>query len=250
MSRVPQFWVVLPAAGSARRMGGDVPKQYLPIGGRAVIELALQPFLQLHECRGIAVVLAKEDRRWADLPVAKEPRVRTTNGGAERADSVRAGLDALQGAEDSDWVLVHDAARPCLSQDDLLTLLTTLRDDEVGGLLAAPVVDTLKRASADERVANTIDRTALWRALTPQMFRFGVLRRALHSAAGATDDSQAVEAIGYAPKLVRGSSENIKVTIADDLLRAERILMSRTNTQMAPNTATANSPSLRKGGGV
>ena len=230
MSRVPQFWVIVPAAGSARRMGGEVPKQYLQIQGRTVIELALQPFLNLSECHGIVVVLAKDDRRWSELPIAKDARIRTAVGGTERADSVRAGLDALQGAGDLDWVLVHDAARPCLSDADLVTLLAALRDDEVGGLLAAPVVDTLKRSSADGRVADTVNRTGLWHALTPQMFRVGLLRRALQDAGQTTDDSQAVEALGYAPKIVRGNSENIKITIADDLARAERILISRTKT--------------------
>ncbi len=223
---VPEFWVVVPAAGRARRMGVEVPKQYLLIAGATVIEHALRPFLAREECRGVVVALAADDARFAQLDIAREPRVRTVVGGAERADSVRAALRALDVPDDA-WILVHDAARPCLSSDDLQALLQTLRDDEVGGLLAAPVVDTLKRGGADARVSQTVDRTDLWHALTPQMFRSNVLARALATGETTTDDAQAVEALGFKPKLVRGSTENMKITMRDDLLRAERILMSR-----------------------
>jgi 2-C-methyl-D-erythritol 4-phosphate cytidylyltransferase len=226
MSNLPNFWVVIPAAGSARRMASDIPKQYLQIAGRAVIEHAMAPFLAMRECRGIVVALAVEDVRFRSLAVAADPRVRTAAGGAERVDSVRAALESIE-ADEREWVLVHDAARPCLSAQDLNALLSTLRDDDVGGLLAAPVVDTLKRAGSDERVTATVDRSSLWHALTPQMFRYGVLRRALASAGAITDDSQAVEALGLAPKLVRGSAENLKITVPDDLARAERILLTR-----------------------
>jgi len=207
-------------------MGMSVPKQYLPVCGRAVIEHALQPFLARSECRGIVVAIASDDRHWRELNVAKEARVRTVIGGPERIDSVRAGVQALP-AQAGDWVLVHDAARPCLSDSDLATLLETLCDDDVGGLLAAPVVDTLKREDANGRVQSTVDRVGLWRALTPQMFRYDVLLRALQSAQVGTDESQAVETLGLRPRLVRGSTENIKITIAEDLARAERILRSR-----------------------
>jgi 2-C-methyl-D-erythritol 4-phosphate cytidylyltransferase len=226
MSKLPNFWVVIPAAGSARRMAADIPKQYLRIAGRTVIEHALAPFLSMSECRGVVVALAAEDVRFQSLDIAREPRVRTVVGGAERVDSVRAALTAIA-ADDREWVLVHDAARPCLTAADLEILLRTLHDDEVGGLLAAPVVDTLKRADEQERVAATVDRAALWHALTPQMFRYGVLQRALAGAGAITDDSQAVEALGLAPKLVRGSAENLKITVPDDLARAERILLAR-----------------------
>jgi 2-C-methyl-D-erythritol 4-phosphate cytidylyltransferase len=139
MPAIPQFWVVVPAAGGGRRMGMSVPKQYLSLCGRSVIERALEPFLARSECRGIVVAIADDDRYWRELVVAKEPRVRTVGGGAERIDSVRAGVQALPARPD-DWVLVHDAARPCLSGEDLVKLLETLREDDVGGLLAAPVV--------------------------------------------------------------------------------------------------------------
>jgi len=210
-------------------MGMGVPKQYLSLCGRAVIEHALQPFLARSECRGVVVAIASDDPHWSGLGIAKDSRVRTVTGGAERIDSVRSGVQALP-AQPTDWVLVHDAARPCLRDEDLVRLLETLRNDEVGGLLAAPVVDTLKRADANERVAATVDRAALWHALTPQMFRHEILLRALQSAVTGTDESQAVEALGLKPKLVRGSAENIKITVAEDLARAERILRSRSKT--------------------
>jgi 2-C-methyl-D-erythritol 4-phosphate cytidylyltransferase len=227
MSIIPQFWVVIPAAGSARRMAAQMPKQYLQIAGRTVIEHALQPFVSRPECRGVVVALAADDRHWNELPIARDARIRTVVGGGERADSVRAGLAALRGIEASAWVLVHDAARPCLSDGDLAALLQTLGDDEVGGLLAAPVVDTLKRADPQGRVIATVDRAELWHALTPQMFRYDVLMRSLATGAVCTDESQAVEALGLTPKLVRGNAENLKVTVPDDLARAERILKSR-----------------------
>jgi 2-C-methyl-D-erythritol 4-phosphate cytidylyltransferase len=154
------------------------------------------------------------------------------HGGQERADSVLAGIDALQDeCTASDWVLVHDAARPCLDAVDLQRLLDTLRDEPVGGLLAVPVVDTLKRAEDSHRVSATVARENLWRALTPQMFRYGVLARALRAATqrgvAITDESQAVEMLGLQPRLVAGSSDNIKITVPEDLARAERFLALR-----------------------
>jgi 2-C-methyl-D-erythritol 4-phosphate cytidylyltransferase len=230
MSRAPNFWVVVPAAGSARRMGaGSVPKQYLTLVGKFVIDHAVRPFISRPECQGIVVALALDDQRWRGLEFASDARTKVVHGGAERADSVRAGLEVLRGfAESRDWILVHDAARPCLSDADLDALLTTLADDEVGGLLAAPVVDTLKRANSDSRVSATVDRTALWHALTPQMFRYDTLVRALaECTVASTDEAQAIEALGLKPKLVRGSADNLKITVPEDLARAEQILKAR-----------------------
>lgn len=227
-----RFWVVVPAAGSARRMGATVPKQYLPLAGRTVIEWSLAPFLAHARTAAVVVVLAEQDLRWLQTSAAGEARVVTTSGGAERMDSVLAGLRSLQDrAAADDWVLVHDAARPCLSATDLDRMLNEVGDDAVGGLLAAPVVDTLKRADDSGRVSQTVPREHLWRALTPQMFRYAVLRRALESAqargAAVTDEAQAVEALGLQPKLVAGDADNIKITLPEDLPRAERILKSR-----------------------
>lgn len=227
-----RFWVIVPAAGSARRMGAAVPKQYLPLSGRTVIEWSLAPFLAQERAAGIVVVLAEQDQRWPQTAVARHAKIVTTTGGAERMDSVLAGLRILHDrAMPNDWVLVHDAARPCLPAVDVESLLNELRDDEVGGLLAAPVVDTLKRADNQGRVAQTVTRENLWRALTPQMFRRDILQRALESARErgltVTDEAQAVEALGLQPKLVAGDADNIKITLPEDLLRAERILRSR-----------------------
>ena len=226
------FWVIVPATGSARRMGGAVPKQYLPLAGRSVIEWSLAPFLAHERSAGIVVVLAEQDERWARMELARHAKIVTTRGGAERMDSVLAGLGILHDkAAPEDWVLVHDAARPCLPAADLERLVQELRDDAVGGLLAAPLVDTLKRANDAGRVAQTVARERLWRALTPQMFRRDILQRALDDArrrgVAVTDEAQAVEALGLQPKLVAGDADNIKITLPEDLLRAERILRSR-----------------------
>jgi len=227
-----KFWVIVPAAGSARRMGGAVPKQYLPLAGRTVLHWSLAPFLAHEHVAGIVVVLAAQDEHWRRTDLAREAKIMTTTGGAERMDSVLAGLEALHAeAAPEDWVLVHDAARPCLTASDLERLLDELHDDAVGGLLAAPVVDTLKRADESGRVACTVEREKLWRALTPQMFRRDILQRALQGARrdgiSATDEAQAVEALGLQPKLVAGDADNIKITLPEDLPRAERILKAR-----------------------
>lgn len=211
---------------------GVLPKQYLQLAGRSVIEWSLAPLLAREDCAGVVVVLASGDQHWAKLAVAGHPLVRTVVGGNERADSVRAGLFALQGQTSADdWVLVHDAARPCLHADELASLLDRVRSDEVGGLLASPLVDTLKRAGDVNRVSETVSRAGLWRAMTPQMFRFGLLTRALTEAAQrgvvVTDESQAVELFGLHPMLVEGREDNIKITIAYDLQRAGRILAMR-----------------------
>jgi 2-C-methyl-D-erythritol 4-phosphate cytidylyltransferase len=212
------------------------PKQYLELAGRTVIEWALAPFLADAHCEQIVVVLAAEDRRWRELPIAAHPKILIASGGAERIDSVRAGLSAIaSGTQPGDWILVHDAARPCLSWQDLQRLITEVWDDEVGGLLAAPVVDTLKRADDDARSIETVSRAALWRALTPQMFRFGLLNRALTTAANegrpVTDEAQAIEAQGLKPRLVAGDPDNLKITVPGDLRRAERVLGDSTRPQ-------------------
>lgn len=225
-----RFWAVIPAAGSSRRMGAAaVPKQYLQLRGRSVLEWSAAPLLARSDCMGVVVALAADDRHWHTLELSRSPRVATTLGGSERCSSVQQGLQALRGnVRDEDWILVHDAARPCLSGRDLEQLIGAVQDDEVGGLLAAPMSDTLKRADAAGRVAATVDRTGLWRALTPQMFRYGLLDRALSAAVArgvvVTDEAQAVELAGAQPRLVAGSADNIKITVPEDLRRAEQLL--------------------------
>lgn len=208
-------------------MGRDTPKQYLECRGRRLIEWALAPLLDHPRIAGGVVALAAGDRRWPALPAALRGRVATTIGGRERADSVLAGLAALDAAAADDWVLVHDAARPCLPRADLDRLIAECEGDPVGGLLALPVADTLKRA-AGGRVEATVARERLWRALTPQMFRRGLLERALREAgaAGAVpgDEASAVERLGGRPRLVEGSALNLKVTRPSDLALARACL--------------------------
>lgn len=217
-----RLWAVLPAAGVGRRMGSTVPKQYLELAGRAVIEHTLELFVSHARIAGVVVALGVEDGYWDSTAYAAHPRVRRAPGGAERCHSVLNALAALDGEADADdWVLVHDAARPCLRVDDLERLIDGLLDDTVGGLLGIPVRDTMKRAGAGERIDTTVDRSSLWHAYTPQMFRLGLLRRALHEALEAgdlvTDDASAIERLGLAPRLIEGHADNIKITRAEDL---------------------------------
>ncbi len=227
-------WAVLPAAGIGSRMGGSCAKQYMEIAGATVLEHSLRALLACTRIRQVVVVLHPEDTRAATLDVLRGPRVLTTVGGARRSDSVLAGLDRLaEVAVENDWVLVHDAARPCLGIDALENLITQVLATDIGGVLAQPVVDTLKRASADGRVQATVDRRDLWRAQTPQMFRLGRLRAALAAAArgGAeiTDEAAAMEAAGHPVQLVAGDASNLKVTVPDDLALAQWYLERRAN---------------------
>jgi len=221
------YWVVIPAAGAGRRMGGaeGLPKQYRPIAGRAVLEHAIAPFIEDPDCHGIVVALALDDAHFATLPCASHPRVHTTVGGAERRDSVLAGLTyvAARDAEDC-WVFVHDAARPCLSRADLAALRAALTHAPDGALLAVRVADTVKRADAEGRVAATISRDGLWRAQTPQAFRRRRLQQALEACPDATDESSAMEALGARPVLVPGSPDNLKITEPADFVTAVRTL--------------------------
>jgi 2-C-methyl-D-erythritol 4-phosphate cytidylyltransferase len=223
------YWLVMPAAGSGQRFGRELPKQYMPLAGRTVIECALAPFLADPRCQGICVALAAADERFNALPFAAETRVSTVLGGEQRADSVLAALEWLT-AGDDEWVLVHDAARPCITRADIDALLDAAGSDAVGALLAVPLADTLKREGAG-RALETPSRESLWRALTPQMFRLGALRKALRSARAAdqspTDEAQALEWMGQQPRLVAGSALNLKVTTAADLALAAAILSSR-----------------------
>jgi 2-C-methyl-D-erythritol 4-phosphate cytidylyltransferase/2-C-methyl-D-erythritol 2,4-cyclodiphosphate synthase len=227
------YWLIMPAAGSGRRFGTQLPKQYAALLGRTVIEWALRPFIEDTRCVGIVVALAPADPWWAQVADRLPAQVATVTGGNQRSESVLNGLRALAArADEADWVLVHDAARPCLAPADLTKLLRDLRDEETGGLLATPGADTLKYSPTLGKTAaeRTVDRAGLWRALTPQMFRFGALRRALEAARDAgrfpTDESQALEWLGARPALVEGSAANIKVTTAQDLVVAAAILNS------------------------
>ena len=219
-----RIWFVIPAAGASSRFGGSIPKPYLRIAGRSILEHALRAMLRFPGLAGGVVVTAPGDRRWPRLPASIRRRVTTATGGQVRARSVLNGLTALAAAAPSDWVLVHDAARPCLPQADLAALVAACRRDDVGGLLALPVVETLKQADAGGRCSESMSRDGLWRAQTPQMFRHGVLIQALSSALDAglepTDEAAAVETLGFRPLLVEGSALNVKVTRPADLALA------------------------------
>ena len=226
-----KYWLVMPAAGSGRRFGHPLPKQYAPLCGRTVIEWALAPFLADARCAGVVVAVAAADAHWERV-AGRLPGIDVVLGGAARSDSVRSALLALAArARAADWVLVHDAARPCLTAADRDRLLHELAEHALGGLLATPAADTLKRASADRNVATTLDRTDLWRALTPQMFRYGPLCAALDAAKALCrtpgDEAQAFEWLGEHPALIEGSAANLKVTNLSDLALAEALLAAR-----------------------
>ena len=227
----PRFWAVVPAAGIGTRMGGEVPKQYLSLLGRPIIAHTLARLCNHPRISGVMVALAADDRWWPEIRTqfARPPLV--TAGGDERCDSVLNSLDALtKHASIEDWVLVHDAVRPCLRNEDIDRLMDQLWSDEIGGLLAMPVKDTMKRADGDGRISETVSRESLWHAQTPQMVRLGALRDAIRRCVDAgrkvTDEAQAMELTGARPRLVQGHADNIKITQPEDLKLAEIFLTS------------------------
>ena len=224
MTDSAKFWAVVPAAGVGKRMQADRPKQYLPLLGKTVLEQTLTRLLQADVFSDIAVAISKEDPYWPELEIASNEKVITAAGGKERADSVLSALKSLrEQASDDDWVLVHDAARPCLTSLDIHLLIDTLKDDDVGGILALSSHDTLKNVNG-LNITKTIDRSVIWRALTPQMFRYGMLKRALEEAEGnpaVTDEASALEMQGLQPKIVEGRPDNIKITRPEDLALAQ-----------------------------
>lgn len=231
-------WAVLPAAGIGARMGERLPKQYLEIAGATLLEHSLRALLASEEIAGVAVALHAQDPRAENIGLLHDPRVITTTGGAQRRDSVLAGLAVLSeiaGAQD--WVLVHDAARPCLSLADLERLMARVLASGEGAILAEAIVDTVKLDDGKGRIERTLDRNSLWRAQTPQMFRLGTLRDALEEATRKdleiTDEASAMELAGEAVQLVAGSPGNLKVTIPADLELAAWYLKQ----QFSDNTA-------------
>lgn len=231
------YWLVMPAAGRGLRLAADRPKQYLPLAGRTLIEWALDPFLDDRACRGGVIALSADDAGWPTVRSRLARSLIESPGGAERADSVRGALETLLGcgADERDWVLVHDAARPCVSRGEIAALRQSVeraaqQGGVEGGLLAVPLADTLKRGES-VAVVETLPREGLWRALTPQMFRVGALLAALRAALAAgrrpTDEAQAIEWQGGGVLLVGGESTNLKVTTMADLTIAEAVLRAR-----------------------
>jgi len=224
-SQSPKYWIIIPAAGVGKRMGADRPKQYLPLLGKSVIEQTIDCFITHSRVERIVVALSRDDGYWPELDISRSPRIVRAEGGTERCHSVLNALDALQEkAGENDWVLVHDAARPCLTRGDLDKLIDELSSDEVGGILAVPVRDTMKRGDGKGHIDHTEDRNDLWHALTPQMFRFALLSDALRKSLAdgfvVTDEASAIEHVGLKPRLVEGRADNIKVTRPEDLALA------------------------------
>jgi 2-C-methyl-D-erythritol 4-phosphate cytidylyltransferase len=226
MQNEPKFWAIVPAAGAGRRMGADTPKQYLPLGGKTVIEHTLDTLLSCQRLSGVILVLSPDDERWAGIQQRyTEQPLETVTGGVERCHSVLNGLDQLVArGSDDDWALVHDAARPCVRLEDIERLMATLESSTEGGLLGVPVADTMKRVDKDVCISDTVDREGLWHAYTPQMFRVGILRAALQQAISdgqqVTDEANAMELAGYRPRMVQGARDNIKITVPSDLALA------------------------------
>jgi len=228
-----KYWVAIPAAGQGQRLGSPIPKQYLELAGRTVIEWALLPFLLDARCQGIAVAVAAADSRWHAVRERIGARFIHAQGGAERSDSVAAALDALarHGADPAECVLVHDAARPCLTQAELDALLLAAAGHDAGALLALPLADTLKReqrAGGSPRVAATEPRDGLWRALTPQAFPFRIAleayRNGVEGGFEGTDDASFVRRLGGRVVWAPGSRWNFKVTYPEDLAIAQAVL--------------------------
>jgi len=227
----PKIWGLMPAAGSGQRMQSSQPKQYLHLLGKPVIEHSIRALLSLTELQRVVVCVAPTDHTWPTLAIAAHPKLSHTAGGETRAQSVLNGMRALaEVADDHDWVLVHDAARPCLQANTLRRMMNELAEDGVGGILAIRANDTLKQTREDHRtsILGTLDRSAIWHAQTPQMFRFGLLNKALGDAlrddVEVTDESSAMEVAGHSVKLVVGDATNIKLTTPDDLAFAEFLL--------------------------
>ena len=224
------FWAVIPAAGVGKRMGAGIPKQYLPLAGKTVLERTLDVFVTHPDISGIIVAVTDGDPYWQDIAghyQAINKPLLVASGGEERCHSVLNALTELSAQiEEHHWVLVHDAARPCLPASDIDRLINELVDSDCGGLLGLPMADTVKRCNSDREVLETVDRSELWRALTPQMFPLGLLKKALEDAinnkALVTDEASAVEQQGLKPKMVEGQPGNIKITHPGDLHLAEQ----------------------------
>ncbi|MCE0813845.1 2-C-methyl-D-erythritol 4-phosphate cytidylyltransferase [Buttiauxella sp. S04-F03] len=229
----PDVIAVVPAAGIGSRMQTECPKQYLKIGDKTILEHAVASLMAHPRVAHVVIAISPTDSWFASLPLASNPNITVINGGAQRADSVLAGLNVVQGAQ---WVLVHDAARPCLHQDDLARLLAITETSKIGGILAAPVRDTMKRGEPGKNlIAHTVDREDLWHALTPQLFPLELLRsclqRALDEHASITDEASALECCGFHPELISARADNIKVTRPEDLALAEFYLTRLTQTE-------------------
>jgi len=223
-----RIWAVIPAAGVGKRYSSDIPKQYLSLNGMPVLLHSINKFVKLDEIHEVLVALNPDDEFWQKLNFS-HPKVKTINGGPERCYSVNNALEELSGrADNGDWILVHDAVRPCISDFDLNKIIEIVHDEDVGGLLACPILDTIKKVGDNLDVLKTIPREGLWSAMTPQIFRYELLKKALNavlnSARSVTDEAKAIELIGLTPKIIEGDKTNIKITHPSDMVLAESII--------------------------
>ena len=223
-----RIWAVIPAAGVGKRYSSDIPKQYLPLNGMPVLLHSINKFVKFDEIEEILVALNPDDTFWQKLNYS-HPKVKTIHGGTERHNSVNRALEELSGrAENGDWILVHDAVRPCISDFDLNKIIEMVHNEDVGGLLACPISDTIKEVGDNLDVLKTISRKRLWSAMTPQIFRYELLKKALDAVLIAgrsvTDEASAIEFIGLTPRVVEGDKTNIKITHPPDMVLAESII--------------------------
>ena len=223
-----RIWGVIPAAGVGKRYSSDIPKQYLPLNGIPVLLHSLYKFVKFDEIEEVLVALNPDDTFWPKLNFS-HPKVKTIHGGSERCNSVNNALEELSGrAENKDWILVHDAVRPCISDFDLKKIIGIVHNEDVGGLLACPILDTIKEVGDNLDVLKTIPREKLWSAMTPQIFRYGLLKKAMNAVLVAgrsvTDEASAIELIGLTPRVVEGDKTNIKITHQQDMVLAESII--------------------------
>ena len=231
LENLPPIWLVIPAAGSGSRMQVDQPKQYLQLCGKPIIENTLERFLELNFIQGIIVAISQGDQYWQENKISQNEKIRTVIGGKSRAESVLNALRDLYECSckpESMWVLVHDAARPCVTKNKIIELVYSSIQSNVGGILASVVTDTLKRVNGDGSISHTEDRSALWQAHTPQFFKleqlFQSLTECLKAGIVITDEASAIEAKGGEVKVVADRRDNIKVTLPEDLAWAEYIL--------------------------
>ena len=227
-----KYWLIIPAAGTGQRMQSCTPKQYLKLAGKTILEHTLSVFEPMNQFAQVQLVLSPTDAIWDKLNVQSKLTINRVDGGAQRYDSVNNAVMDLDGkAHADDWVFVHDAARPCVSPTEIKSLIEALQTHPVGGLLGVPVRDTLKYVNSIHECERTVDRSNLYHALTPQVFRYAILRKALAHALSTqleiTDESSAVEALGLKPKMVLGQATNLKITTPEDLAFAELILKER-----------------------
>lgn len=222
LTEAAAYWAIVPAAGIGSRMHSVIPKQYLTLHGKPIIQYALETLLANSHIQKVVVAIHPQDDHWRTLTIASHPKILLTVGGVDRATSVLNSLKALKPlAKNHDWVLVHDAARPCLTNADTKKLIEQLATEPVGGILGYPVRDTMKQVDNRKQISQTLERERLWHALTPQMFRyqmlFDALEKALLRSAAITDEAAAMELSGFKPIIIEGRADNIKLTNPEDL---------------------------------